>query len=47
MHGKQQKYDKNRAQGETKMYRKTDKEQITFVDDFFLPFGAKLRKDNR
>jgi len=29
------------------MYRKRDKNQLEFVDDFFLPFGGKLDKRNR
>ncbi|QJE32391.1 hypothetical protein [Heyndrickxia coagulans] len=28
------------------MYKKTE-HQLTFVDDFFLPFGGKLNKENR
>jgi len=28
------------------MYKKTE-QQLTFVDDFFLPFGGKLNKENR
>lgn len=29
------------------MYRKRNRDQLTFVNDFFLPFGGKLRADNR
>ncbi|MEC2342396.1 IS5/IS1182 family transposase, partial [Weizmannia sp. CD-2023] len=28
------------------MYKKTE-HQLTFVEDFFLPFGGKLNKENR
>ena len=28
------------------MYRKEDNNQLTF-EDFYLPFGGKLRSDNR
>ncbi len=28
------------------MYRPEDREQL-FIEDFYLPFGGKLRKDNR
>lgn len=28
------------------MYKETQN-QLTFSDDFFLPFGGKLNKDNR
>lgn len=31
---------------ETWMYRKEDPRQLTF-DDFYLPFGGHLRRDNR
>jgi len=37
---------KNFALGDQIMYRLPDK-QLTFIDDFFLPFGGKLRADNR
>lgn len=29
------------------MYRRRDKNQLEFIDDFFLPFGGKLDKKNR
>ncbi len=36
---------KKRASGES-MYREKDKSQLTF-DNFHLPFGGKLDKENR
>jgi hypothetical protein len=28
------------------MYHRNNSDQV-YIDDFFLPFGGKLRKDNR
>nr|WP_144872980.1 hypothetical protein [Paenibacillus timonensis] len=49
MQGKAEYYSKNLADGVTSMYKPTAhlENQMILPDDFFLPFGGKLDKENR